>query len=394
MTIPKIFRRAAALILAAIIWVPCVHLLVHSNDAVPTDSGLSVRARELETAQIALWSDKAARERSQRQMRLTNPEWDFMGRSYLAWSMANIALREPSQKKECLRVMDEIIDDTIATEHREGLYYFLMPYAHDRDFVQQPAGSQFLDGEIASMIGMRRVVEEKAAYVAPMRERLERITRRMEASPSLSAESYPNECWMFCNSVALDALVLSDYLDHTDHRDLERRWIDNAKRKLTNPRDGLLISSYALDGTATAGPQGSSIFMVAHCLKIVDPAFAEDQYRRARRELGKTFVGFGYASEWTSIWGGPQNVDSGTVISGLDISPGATGMAALAAASFHDEAYLRSIMAVVDYGAFPQHREGGVSYLASNQVGDAVLLYALVQGPVWDRVLQGRGGKL
>jgi hypothetical protein len=65
-------------------------------------------------------------------------------------------------------------------------------------------------------------------------------------------------------------------------------------------------------------------------------------------------------------------------------------MAALAAGSFGDRKYLDGLMTSVDYGAFPDRAHGGLRYYASNQVGDAVLLYALVQGPVWRRVMEAK----
>ena len=58
----------------------------------------------------------------------------------------------------------------------------------------------------------------------------------MQESPVLSGESYPDECWMFCNSVALAAIRMADVLDGTDHSELLRRWVEMAKRKLTDPQ--------------------------------------------------------------------------------------------------------------------------------------------------------------
>ena len=56
--------------------------------------------------------------------------------------------------------------------------------------------------------------------------------------------------------------------------------------------------------------------MSAHMLRAVDPVFAEDQYRRAKKELARTILGFGYAREWPASHRGPEDVDSGPVIPG------------------------------------------------------------------------------
>lgn len=386
----RILVRSIALVIAACLWLPVLHLAFKPKADPNPRTGMSPQADELLQGQLAFWNDPSRRAAEERQMRATNPEWDFMGRTYLAWSLANVALRDPSRKQECLRTLDDIIADTLNEERANGLYYFLMPYAHDQPFLQQPPGSQFVDGEIALAIGMRLLVEDRPDLHPVLRARLARIAARMEASPSLSAESYPDECWTFCNAVAVDALKIGDIVDGSDHSRLIARWLAFAKTKLIARKSGLLVSTYTLHGLKTAGPQGSSIFMIVHCLQILDPDFARQQYLLARRELGREALGFGYATEWPRTWKGDQNVDSGAVIPGLDVSPGSTGMAALAAAPFGDRGYLDGLMTSVDYGAFPNRTHGGLRYYASNQVGDAVLLYALVQGPVWRRVMEAK----
>ena len=90
------------------------------------------------------------------------------------------------------------------------------------------------------------------------------MTERMQSSPVLSAESYPDECWMFCNSIALAAIRISDVLDGQDHSALIKQWIRIAKSKLTDDQTGLLLSSYSVAGDPRDGPEGSSIWMATH----------------------------------------------------------------------------------------------------------------------------------
>jgi hypothetical protein len=125
---------------------------------------------------------------------------------------------------------------------------------------------------------------------------------------------------------------------------------------------------------------------VANCLQILDAAFARDQYQRARKELGTTTLGFGYAHEWPKSWDGPADIDSGPIIPVLDISAGSSGMAFIGASAFGDETFLRSLAATLDFAAFPKRKSGALKYCASNQVGDAALLYAATLGPLWAKV--------
>jgi hypothetical protein len=119
---------------------------------------------------------------------------------------------------------------------------------------------------------------------------------------------------------------------------------------------------------------------------------ARDQYWRAKRELGRGLLGFGYAREWPASGVGPRDIDSGPVVPLLEASPGSSGLALLGAAAFEDWDYLSQLIASLDFAAFPVRRQGRLHYAASNRVGDAVVLYALVQGPLWKLVKErGRG---
>ena len=167
----------------------------------------------------------------------------------------------------------------------------------------------------------------------------------------------------------------------------------SAKSGLPSPRrswstkpTGLLVSSYQTDGTPLDGPEGSTIWMVVHCLQVVDEPFARDQYQRARKELGRITLGFGYGVEWPASWQGPRDIDSGAVIPVFEVSAGSSGMAFIAASSFHDWDFLQALATTLDMAGFPSRKNGQLKYCASNQVGDAAILYATVLGPLWERI--------
>jgi hypothetical protein len=376
----------AAFILAAALWLPCLHFFFRKPVSdFRQATGISPKATQLAARHLQLWTDPKLREIELRKMRTSNAEWDFMGRSFLVWSLVNMGLREPSLKAQYLPVIDQIIRETIRIEKQDGMFAFLMPYAKDRHYVVRPARSLFLDGELALMMGARRMLEEEPAYRQPMTERLELIEQRLRANPMMALESYPDECWTFDHAVALAAFKIADRLDGTDHSDLCQEWIARAKEHLVHPATGLLISSYQTDGTQLDGPEGSTIWMVVHCLQVVDEAFARDQYERARKELGRITLGFGYGVEWPSSWQGPRDIDSGAVIPVFEVSAGSSGMALIAAASFGDGNFLQALATTLDMAAFPSRNHGQLKYCASNQVGDAAILYASVLGPLWDR---------
>ncbi|MCX7010430.1 MAG: hypothetical protein NTY53_24845 [Kiritimatiellaeota bacterium] len=380
-----------ALVTATAIWLPCLHFFFTPRAELwHSDRGIPHRAQELAERHLQLWTDADCKRREIERMRRSNAEWDFMGRTFLVWSLAEMALRDPAQQPRFLPVMDTIIEETLRLEREHGQMFFLMPYAHARPYVEQPMRSLFVDGEIALMLASRRLVAEKTEYRPLLCERVEAMLARMQRNPKLLAESYPDECWMFDHAVALAAIRASDRLDGSDHTAFIRAWLAGAKKNLTDPATGLLLSSFTTRGAALDGPEGSTIWMVAHLLRAVDADFARDQYRRARRELGRTFLGFGWSREWPRSWSGPMDVDSGMVIPIVEASAGGSGMALIGASSFGDTVYLRALQTSLEFAAFPIRETGRLKYAASNQVGDAALLYACVLGPLWQRIGEAR----
>lgn len=385
--IKRILVAALVLTLAAAIWLPCLHFVfVRPVSEFRQVEGLSPKARQLAARHLQLWIDPALRQKELERMRASNAEWDFMGRTFLVWSFANMGVREPESKSLYLQTTDQIIEETLRFEKEKGMFFFLMPYAQAGHYVMKPERSLFLDGEIAMMLASRRMLEEREEYKTLLTERVNIITEEFSRSPHLLLESYPDECWMFDHCVALDALKMADHLDGSDHLKLIHDWIAMAKEKLVDRQSGLLLSSFTTDDVPLGGPQGSSLWMVAHCLQILDPNFARDQYQRARRQLGEITLGFGYAHEWPATWIGRANIDSGPIIPVFNISAGSSGMAVIGASAFSDDTFLKSLNATLNFAAFPSRKGGRLKYCASNQVGDAALLYATTLGPLWQKI--------
>jgi hypothetical protein len=319
-------------------------------------------------------------------MRKSNSEWDFMGRTFAELAFANLALRDPARSAAYLEAMDRIIDETIHLERERGIYYFLMDYARADAFKAKPPRSLFQDGEIALMLAARRLVRERDDLKPMLDERIRLIQAQMIQSPVLCGESYPDECWMFCNAVAVAAMRMADVLDGTDHSGFIRKWLDEVKARLVDRRTGLPVSSFRQDGTPIEGPEGSSLWMVIHCLKLVDAEFAGELYQRAKLELRGKFLGFGFAREWPRNWQGETDIDSGPVIPILDASVASSGLAILGAASFEDDEFLSELLTSLQFAGFPIEGKESLHFDAGSSLGDAVLLYGLAQGPLWREV--------
>jgi hypothetical protein len=373
---PGCARLALTLLAAAALWLPNVHRLHELDGAARSRlvGGLVERQLSADVADTA-------------RMRVVNPEWDFMRRTYTVLALANLALGEvaPVERARLLARIDAIVDETVRDDEARGAEHFLLPYARRGPFEDPAARSLFVDGEIVMMLAARELVAERPSARPIAQARAARLTRTMRRSPTVSGESYPDECWTFCNTTALAALAMLDRVDPRDaaeHRALAAAWMQYARTNLVDPRTGLLVSSYTYRGRTLDGPEGSSLWMSAHNLLVVDEAFARDQYARARRELSGSALGYAWAREWPRGVPMHPDVDSGPIVPWLDASAGSSGLALLGASAFDDRDYLSGLLASLELAGF---REGG-RYRASNQVGDAVILYALSFGPLWRRV--------
>jgi hypothetical protein len=371
--------RLLALAVAALLWLPTVHLFfARSPEAV---------AASLERRQANLWRGRPARTSGTPRdpLRASNPEWELMHRMFDVLAFANVALARPSERASMLQLIDGIIASTLLTERAHGQLYFLLPYARRAPFHDAAGRSLFVDGELALMLAARQLVEETGAWTAIADERAARVVAQLERAPLHLGESYPDEGWMFCNAVALVAVRLHDGLSGQDHRQLVRRVIASARAHLVDPATGLLVSSFGYRGAIKDGPEGSTLWLVASFVELLDPAFARDQYQRAKHELGRQALGFAWASEWPRSWPGGDDVDSGPTVPIVEANAGSSGLALVAARAFGDEDFVRGLVASLELGAFPVDRAGQRRYAAGNDLADAVFFYALSQGPLWAR---------
>jgi hypothetical protein len=351
---------------AAVAWLCCLHSFFRREP--------QSLVAPLAKGQLEVWSAPHA----QAPLRRNNPEWDLMGRTFAVLSFANLALSQPQARGQYLTAIDGIVDDTVAMEARYGQTYFLLPYAdaHRRSLA--------VDGEVALMMAVRALLEGGDSNA--LRARLDVVERSLRASPLLLAESYPDEGWVFCNTTALAALRVADAALGTDHAQLIAAWLATARTALVDPKTGMLVSSFHLDGTPRDGPEGSSIWFATHMLALLDAPFGAQQYALAREKLGKSALGFAWAKEWPAEWPNADDVDSGPTIPLVEANAGSSGCALLAAATYGDRVFLEGLVASLQLAAFPVEHDGALHYAAGNTLADGMLLYALVQGPLWCKV--------
>ncbi len=391
-----ILRGFGVLVLSTCAWVPCAHLFFHPRTADDDTATITTLRTKVAANDVSDFS----------RMRRDNPEWDLMGRLYLGLALANRAMAQTGSdegRDEAARdvgALDALLADTESELSRGGQGTFMLPYKDARPWVSTEGRSVFVDGEVLLLQSARALAaHEPPAESAKVRAAA--ITRAMKDSPTLSAESYPDEAWTFCNTTGLAALAAFDAASAEagvpggaetarEHDALAASWVSMAKVRLTDPGTGLLITSYTRDGRVLQGPEGSSLFMVAHSLRFVDDALARDQYARTKAALIHEVAGFAYAEEWPAVPGAAPraDIDSGPIVPIFHASAGASGLSILSAHAFEDHVTASALERSLSFVGFPEHDGDGraTRYLAGNPLGDALIVYARSFGPLLQRV--------
>ena len=373
----RVLRVLGCTAVAACVWVASLHRWFTRD---PDEL-----VRPLAARQLALWSGDRDLEPNLDRLRRTNPEWDLMARTFAVLAFSNLALHDLELRSQYLAAIDRIIDRTARDLERGGMETFLLPYSRTRPFIDPAGRSLFSDGELALMIAARQLVERDPDRLEQARASIDRIVAQLERGPKLLGESYPDEVWIFCNAVALAAIRLYDASegDRDRHAILFARWVASARATVVERGTGLLVAKTTIAGVALEGPEGSTLWLAVAMLRIVDDDFACDQYARARAELRGSFASFGWAREWPAAWPGRDDIDSGPTIPIVGANAGSSGLALVAARAFRDDGFTRELLASLNLAGFPL--DGGASYAAGNQLADAVILYALASGPLWER---------
>ena len=83
-------------------------------------------------------------------------------------------------------------------------------------------------------------------------------------------------------------------------------------------------------------------------------------------------------------------MDAGEIVPVLGASTSASGLAIVAARAFGDQAYHRALRRSLLVAAGKQEEDGRVRFARSNALGDAVILWGMVHGPVFDLARPGQ----
>ena len=306
-------------------------------------------------------------------------------------ALTNLSFIAPGERianRDAVRVMlDRVLSDEIRR-------YDVLWWGEDAiDSLESANGHAGYLGHLNLMLGCYFLLGGEDASLRELFGRVSTtLARRLEASGSFHAESFPGWTYTADNVIVILSLRLHDQTIHRAHEDLIRRWLEFSRAKLLDTDSGMLRYHVSRTGQAAGTARGVLQAWNSMWLPLIDEEFARDQYQRMSSNLlaHSAFANFAAIREYPAGKSGPTDLVSGPLIFGL--SPTATGFAMGGAAYWNDQptlaGLLRTAEAVGSTWSFGGHR----AYVFAPLPGDAVMLAARTMTR-WDRRFLVEGSK-
>jgi hypothetical protein len=303
-------------------------------------------------------------------------EWAMGTYQMAALGLGQVVLANPDLRDELLPALDMCIDQLLRPEIRR---FGTAAWGDDGlADLEGGRGHAYL-GYTALALSMDRLVRPDSPH-ARLNDRLvEALARRIDASPTLLFETYPQETYPIDNSAGVAAIGLYDRATGADHGDLLRRWSSRVRERVLDPRSGLLVQAVDQEGEPVDRPRASGTAFAAYFLSFSDRELSRTLYDALRNQR-VTFMGFGGIREYpVGEPHGPGDIDSGPVLLGVGVS--ASGLAAAGARVHGDRDLFTALYRTVHLFGAPLDRGGRRRYVTGGPLGNAIMLAVLTAGP-------------
>jgi hypothetical protein len=313
-------------------------------------------------------------------------EWLAVTYSMTAMALANLAFLYPDTVSEAKEVLDRLARAMLEPEARE-----FDAARWGEDPLRTLDGANGHIGYLAhlQLVLLAHVYLGGLEHAPLAREVATALQRRMAASPSLHAETYPGETYVADNAVVVACLALTQRVFGDMRVDVTEPWVRRVRADYLDPDTGLMVFRLTGDGRVVEPSRGSGVGWSIFYLAYADRAFAAEQYGRMRDVLGSTAL-FSFVHgirEYPVGVGGKGDVDSGPVVLGL--SPSGTGFAIAGATFTGDDGYKLELLRTAELVGTTMGTDGERRYVFAPLVGDAILLAMRTTTP-WSLVFAGR----
>lgn len=298
-------------------------------------------------------------------------EWLAVTYSMTAMALANLAFLYPDTANEAREVLDRLARAMLDREVRE-----FDAARWGEDPLRTLNGANGHIGYLAhlQLVLLAHVYLGGVEHTAVAREVATALHRRMVASPSLHAQTYPGETYVADNAVVVACLALTQRVFGDMRVEVTQPWVRRVRADYLDPDTGLMVFGLSGDGRVIEPSRGSGVAWGIFYLSYADRAFASEQYEKMRDVLGSTAL-FSFVHgirEYPVGVGGKGDVDSGPVILGL--SPSGTGFAIAGATLARDDGYKLELLRTAELVGTTMGTDGQRRYVFAPLVGDAILL--------------------
>ncbi|MCB9310887.1 MAG: hypothetical protein H6567_12585 [Lewinellaceae bacterium] len=205
--------------------------------------------------------------------RMPYMEWDLFAHSFTVFSLSNLAEKDTENSKRYAIAIRKIIENVMSDTLQS---YFMFGDSIEYD---KWNGSVLYLGHLNMMLGCYR----KLANDIEMNELHDQISNKLfdrfsKAQTQLLA-SYPGQCYIPDNIVALASLQKHHEITGSQYNDACKKWIAFAKENYLDSIQNLLISSIKYD-TIREASRGSMISWSILFLSQIDRDFAVQLFER------------------------------------------------------------------------------------------------------------------
>jgi len=298
-------------------------------------------------------------------------EWLAVTYSMTAMAMANLAFLYPDRIGEARETIDRLALAMLGDDVRS---FDAALWNEDAlSSLDGPNGHIGYLGHLEVVLLAQQYVGGSSEHAKLSRDVALALHRRMMASPSLHAETYPGQTFVADNTVVVACLALAQRLYPDDRMDLSEAWVGRVQKDYLDPSTGLMVFRIAGDGTVIEASRGSGVAWGVFYLSYASRTFAEQQHRQLQAMMGSRVLGGVHGiREYPNGDERSGDVDSGPLVLGL--SPSGTGFAIAGAALAGDDVGKLELLRTAELVGTTLGTGAGRRYVLSPLVGDAIVL--------------------
>ncbi|MDB6065493.1 MAG: hypothetical protein JWR26_1701 [Pedosphaera sp.] len=304
-----------------------------------------------------------------------NGEWLFGSYMMAGMGFGQTALEHPKWKARHIELMAVCIEKLLSREARS---FDLKSWKRDPiDSLETTDQHGSYLGYLNLLLSFHRLLDPASKYSKLNDQITAALVERIEKSPGLLLQSYPDQVYPVDNCAVIGSIGLYDRATGKSHGDLIERWIAKCRENYIHPQTGLFYQAVDYStGSALDNPRGSGTCFGIYFLSFADRAFAKSLFDSVKVQLADTLFGFGVVREYPkSIRSGGASVDSGPIVFGYGMSP--TAFSIGCSRLFGDAKFYGQLYGTAYLVGAPLDRKDRKNFIMGGSIGDAILFAML-----------------